>query len=208
MARTESPYFGTRAMGQLGMSLIASTWKNRPYTKKYVRPADPRTTAQRSRRAMIGFLTTQWSAIAADLQADWKDLPAPAPYSPYHNYLTVNARRWAHFTPPGQDPEFPDTVNPPVFANVNLFPEENQVRIRIRYNPVNLGWGLVLYFRQNAYPDATIDYAQQIQAFDQYGFTYFIQHNANPGTSYYYCQAFQTNGIWDPYVRSFRVILP
>lgn len=71
MAKTTSPLFGVDAAGQLGDSLVYSSWKGVKYARRYVIPSNPRTVAQMEVRNTFSFLTQLWNAAPSLLKEPW-----------------------------------------------------------------------------------------------------------------------------------------
>ncbi len=77
MAKIQAPFLSLGATGQVAKTLVASTWKGIKTMRHYVKPANPRSTAQVAQReimtAIVGFwhnaatteaITTAWNKLA------------------------------------------------------------------------------------------------------------------------------------------------
>ena len=53
MSKTTAPLLSFGATGQIGKTMVASTWKGISYMRKYTVPANPNTAAQQTQRALI-----------------------------------------------------------------------------------------------------------------------------------------------------------
>jgi hypothetical protein len=71
MAKTTAPLMGFGAGGQLGKSVVHSSWRGVTYTRRYVTPANPQTSGQTTTRGAFAWLTQLWKLMTADGQAPW-----------------------------------------------------------------------------------------------------------------------------------------
>jgi hypothetical protein len=72
MSRTTAPLLSFGASGQLGETLVFSRWKGRPYARRYVIPANPRTAAQTLTRDVFRTLNRLWQYMPAAATAAWE----------------------------------------------------------------------------------------------------------------------------------------
>lgn len=71
MAKVQGPLLSIGASGQIGQSHVYSRWKGRPYTRRYVTPANPQSTEQTKTRQVFTFLNDLWRTSPADFQTPW-----------------------------------------------------------------------------------------------------------------------------------------
>lgn len=71
MAKTTAPFLSFGGRGQIGKSMVASSWKGINYMRSYVVPANPRTSAQQETRGVFKWLNGIWKLGDSDLQAPW-----------------------------------------------------------------------------------------------------------------------------------------
>ena len=93
MVKLTGPGLAQSASGQLAGELIFSNWKGRAYLKKHANPKQPQARGQVGMRAMLEFLSSNWSQISDANQATWNDLAAQTNISPFNAYLAYNLRR-------------------------------------------------------------------------------------------------------------------
>lgn len=60
MAKVTAPLFGFDARGQLGKALVFADWKGRQYARRFVIPANPKSTEQTLTRDTFDFLNSFW----------------------------------------------------------------------------------------------------------------------------------------------------
>lgn len=87
------PLFSLSASGQIAKALVYSTWKGRNYVREYVIGANPNTLDQRTRRAMMGFLSKWWAGLDATEQGSWATDAAARNISPFNQMMSVNMDR-------------------------------------------------------------------------------------------------------------------
>lgn len=100
MVKLTGPGLAGAASGTLGDELIFSNWKGKAYLKKHAKPKQPRTANQVAMRAIMSFLSNQWSQITPAHKATWDDLAAASRISPFNAYQRANLTRWRNFQRP------------------------------------------------------------------------------------------------------------
>ena len=71
MAKTTAPLLSFSAGGQIAKTQVYSTWKGRPYVRRYVIPANPQTAAQTLTRSTFAFLNALWKFYPAAATTAW-----------------------------------------------------------------------------------------------------------------------------------------
>ncbi len=71
MAKTTAPLLSFSAGGQIAKTQVYSTWKGRPYVRRYVVPANPQTAAQTLTRSTFAFLNALWKFYPAAATTAW-----------------------------------------------------------------------------------------------------------------------------------------
>lgn len=94
MVKLRGPGLAADAAGQLAGELVFSHWKGKAYLKKRTPPKQPRAPGQVATRAMMSFLSSQWSVISASDRATWYALAAQTDISPVNAYHAYNLQRW------------------------------------------------------------------------------------------------------------------
>lgn len=88
------------ASGSVGDALVFSTWKGRPYVRKLVKPANPRSGGQVGMRSMFKFLAQDWATITPLFRATWEDRADQDVVSTFNAYMKYNQNRWRDFLAP------------------------------------------------------------------------------------------------------------
>ena len=71
MARVNAPLLSFGAAGQIGDTLVYASWKGRPYSRRYVIPANPRTAAQTQTRNTFRYLSRLFQYLPSTATAAW-----------------------------------------------------------------------------------------------------------------------------------------
>lgn len=146
MARVNGPLMSMSASGQLGGVVVFSSWKGRPYVRQLVRPANPKSGGQTSMRAMLKFLSQEWSTIAGSDQASWDDLADADVVSPFNAYTKVNLRRNRDFLAPSQHADRLVTGPAEAIDNFGAIPGLRSIIIEIDdLDVTDNNWGFLLF---------------------------------------------------------------
>jgi len=89
MAKWASAIF-TDIRNKLANNVIFSTWKGRPYFRKYVKPANPKTAAQTAWRAKLKEIVLHYQTVAAsvsDFERLWKAIGLEKLISGFNAYV-------------------------------------------------------------------------------------------------------------------------
>jgi hypothetical protein len=71
MAVVTAPLLSFGASGQVAKSQVYSTWKGRPYVRRYVTPSNPKSTDQMLTRDTFGWLNSVWKVAPFDFRTAW-----------------------------------------------------------------------------------------------------------------------------------------
>lgn len=72
MAKVKNPLMGMEAAGAIGDSLVMAKWKGVQYARKYVIPANPRTTEQTKTRDVFTFLNQVFMGAPPVFREPWQ----------------------------------------------------------------------------------------------------------------------------------------
>jgi hypothetical protein len=76
MAVVKAPLFSLDASGSIAKSIVFSKWRGRNYVRRHAIPSNPRSGLQLGVRAVLKFVTQDWTNLSAAIQAAWADLAA------------------------------------------------------------------------------------------------------------------------------------
>lgn len=85
MAKVVAPLLSFGGSGQIGKSIVFGTWRGIDYARRYVIPANPKSTSQTFQRACFGTLREIWKRLDTDGRAPWQS------YASGRKFLGLNA---------------------------------------------------------------------------------------------------------------------
>lgn len=92
MAKTRAPLLSFGGSGQIGKTMVASSWRGVKYMREYVKPANPRTTAQQGVRSVFALLGEMWK-LAPSIQFEpWNAFAKGRPFTGRNKYIGENVR--------------------------------------------------------------------------------------------------------------------
>lgn len=92
MAKITGPLLSMSARGQLGKAMVVSKWRGIAYARSYVKPANPRTTAQQANRTRFAFLREMYKIAPAVVRAPWDAFAQGRPFLPVNKFVGENNR--------------------------------------------------------------------------------------------------------------------
>lgn len=72
MPKTVAPLLSWGASGQIAKTQVYSTWKGRPYVRRYVVPANPNSAGQQQTRGVFRYLSKLWAFLPAGALGAWQ----------------------------------------------------------------------------------------------------------------------------------------
>lgn len=147
MALTTGPLMSLDASGSVAGTIVFSKWKGRNYVRQLVTPANPKTALQVSTRAMMKFLSRQWTPeLTAGNKATWEDDAAAMAASPFNAFIRTNLQRWTQFTSPTKVTPITATGTVPTFTTLpGSVGAVGQATITWDLNALLQGWGLLIF---------------------------------------------------------------
>jgi hypothetical protein len=100
MSKTTAPLLSFGAGGQLAKTSVYSSWKGIPYVRRYVVPANPRTTRQVVTRSLFKFLQMMWLLMPADGKAPFEANAKGQKYTAANKFTSANVKGLDTETPP------------------------------------------------------------------------------------------------------------
>lgn len=147
MARTVGPLMSLDASGSIAGTIVYSKWKGRNYVRQLVTPSNPRSPLQVSTRAMMRFLSQQWTPeLTAPQKATWEDDAAALAASPFNAYIQTNLQRWTQFTSPSKETPVAATGVVPTFTTLpDVTGGVRQATVAWDINALQDAWGLLIF---------------------------------------------------------------
>lgn len=92
MSKTTAPLLSFGARGQIGKTMVASSWRGVKYMRQHVIPANPRTTAQTVVRKTFALLREMWKLAPALVKAPWDAFASGRPFTGMNKFVGENVR--------------------------------------------------------------------------------------------------------------------
>jgi len=195
MVKLKGPAMSTAASGTLGDLLTFGKLRTTHTLRKRPKPTDPKTGAQISMRAIMQFLTAEWTSLGAPNQATWADAPEKRSGSNYNAYLSHNLKRWRENKPPTQ--AYPAaqtlTATAPVAPWTTAGPRDiiHQIHSTAPYTPT---WGIIIFHKPAMFPSKNWYDAIHITNAATATAKPWTQSNPGQGWHYYIALSFSTDG--------------
>lgn len=90
MSKTTAPLLSWGASGQIAKTQVYSTWKGRPYVRRYVIPTNPNSPAQQLTRNTFRFLTRLWQFLPAGALGAWNLYGDNSRFTARNGWLKLN----------------------------------------------------------------------------------------------------------------------
>jgi hypothetical protein len=100
MAKVIAPLLSFGADGQIAKTGVYSKWKGIPYVRRYVIPANPRTTRQQVTRLLFKKLQQMWLLMPGDGKLPWLANAQGRPYTGVNKFTSVNVSGLDTTSPP------------------------------------------------------------------------------------------------------------
>lgn len=113
MPKVKGPLLSLGATGSLGEALIFQSQRNRPVVKRFAKPTNPDSLAQRANRARTSFLSKLWSNLSGIEKNSWAAIAESESTGAYANFLRFNLSSFSHELAPSR-------AYPPVRAQTLL----------------------------------------------------------------------------------------
>lgn len=90
MSKVTAPLLSFGASGQVGKSVVFSTWRGIKYARRHVVPANPQTTSQTFQRSSFAQLREAWKRMSGDGRAPWTAYSAGRPFTGMNAFIGEN----------------------------------------------------------------------------------------------------------------------
>lgn len=143
MAKPTAPLLSFDASGQIANSLVYSSWKGRPYVRRYVVPANPNSTAQQATRNVFAASNSFWKGAGSLARAPW------TLFATGQTLTDRNAYQGRYVATLRGDTDFADYIGSPgakgglAPTSIVLTPGSNQISVAFTNPSAPTGWTLV-----------------------------------------------------------------
>lgn len=90
MPKITAPLLSFDARGQIAKAHVYSSWRGRPYVRRYAIPNNPKTTAQQDVRAVFSMLNKAWLFAPAAATAPWDAYATGRPFIGRNAFIGQN----------------------------------------------------------------------------------------------------------------------
>lgn len=90
MAKTNAPLLSFDARGAIAKAQVYSIWKGRSYARRYVVPANPRSTEQTETRDTFSWLNNVWKFYPSGAVAAWELYALNSRFTSRNGFIKVN----------------------------------------------------------------------------------------------------------------------
>jgi len=196
MARVQGPLFSLGASGKLGGAIVFAIWKGRAYVRELVKPANPKSDKQLSVRAMMKFLSQEWSGIGSPAQVTWEDLADADVVSPFNAYIKKNLRRWRNFLGIGQDADPAAGDNGPTNGAGSAAGGVRMATVTMAVTTVADAWGLAIFRKTGSAVTAAFDNLVAVLPYDGTNDVVFVDTPLDPATYHYDFMSITKDGLF------------
>jgi len=195
MARVNGPLMSMDASGALGGTVVFSKWKGRNYVRQLVRPANPKSGGQTSMRAMMKFLSQQWSGLQAADKASWEDLAESLVISPFNAFTKTNLARNKDFLAPSTDYPAAEATAPDAIDDFAAVAGVRSITIELSTVPLLDGcWGFLLFRSTTTGFTPAFDNLIAVVEADADTSVYYVDTPLTADTYYYDAKPFNEDG--------------
>jgi hypothetical protein len=92
MAKVTAPLLSMEASGQIGKTQVYAKWKGVQYGRRYVVPANPKSSAQSATRTVFYWLTQVWKLLDANVQVAWTAYASGKPLTNRNAFIGQNVK--------------------------------------------------------------------------------------------------------------------
>lgn len=197
MARTVGPLMSLDASGSIAGTIVYSKWKGRNYVRQLVTPSNPRSPLQVSTRAMMKFLSQQWTPeLTAPQKATWEDDAAALAASPFNAYVQTNLQRWTQFTSPSKETPVTAVGVAPTFTTLpDVTDGVRQATVNWDITALNDAWGLLIFRDPVTLFTPSRDNLVGVALLKILTADTFIDTPLEPGTYFWNFQSFTDDGV-------------
>ncbi len=145
MSKTIAPLLSFGAAGQLARTAVYASWKGIPYVRRYVVPANPRTTRQQVTRLLFKKLQSMWLLMPADGKSPFVANASGRPYTAANKFTSINVKDIDTETPPTDMDFFKGSPGakgglPPATAVAT--PGSTQISVAVGAPQIPDGWSI------------------------------------------------------------------
>jgi len=194
MVRVQAPAMSLDASGSLAGAIVFSKWKGRPYVRELVIPANPKSGGQVGIRAMLRFLSQDWTNISSADKSTWSDLAKAAVISNFNAYIGKNVYRWRDFLGPSKTASCAESGTSPTLGTLTAVAGVRSITVTQPITTAADGWGICFFRSPTATFTGTFDKLKYVGKISGTNDVAFVDSPLAPGTYYYEVLSVTTSG--------------
>ena len=140
MSRIVAPLLSFSASGQIAKTQVYSTWKGRPYVRRYAIPSNPKTADQMETRNTFSWLNNVWKFMPATAIDAWTAYANSSRFTNRNGFIKRNLSDLR------SEPDLANFIFSPsasgglAAAAMALTPAANQITVALTAPPLPTGW--------------------------------------------------------------------
>ena len=92
MAKLTGPLLSFGANGQIGKAMVTANWRGISYARQYVKPNNPRTTAQQANRTRFALFREMWKLAPEEVRDTFNTFALGRPFLGFNAFVGENNR--------------------------------------------------------------------------------------------------------------------
>ncbi|KKL89444.1 hypothetical protein LCGC14_1914640 [marine sediment metagenome] len=195
MVKVYGPLFSLDASGTLAKAVTFSKWKGRPYVRQRVIPSNPKSGPQTGMRAMLKFLSQQWTNLDSTEKADWLTRATATTISNFNAYVSYDQTRWRNYLNPSKLDPAAETGTAPDVPTTTPTGGIRQISLSIVDGVNAPDWGYAIHRSTTTGFEPAYSNVIAIVEWNSGGTTLYVDTPLLPATYYYRVYGFLDTGL-------------
>lgn len=142
MSRTTAPLLSFGASGQIGKTIVFSSWKGIPYARRFVIPANPKSTAQTLTRDTFSNLNDLYKFASAGVVSAFNAYASGKPLTARNALIGVNLSNLREEADLANLLLSPGALGGFAPAGITLTPSDGQIEVAFDVPTLPTGWAV------------------------------------------------------------------
>lgn len=195
MVKVYGPLFSLDASGTLAKAVTFSKWKGRSYVRQRVIPSNPQSGPQTGMRAMLKFLSQQWTNLSIAEKADWLTRATATTISNFNAYVSYDQSRWRNYLNPSKLDPADETGTAPDAPTTTPTGGIRQIQLSTVDGANAPDWGYVIHRSTTTGFTPAYSNVIAIVEWNSGGTTLYVDTPLLPDTYYYRIYGFLDTGL-------------
>jgi hypothetical protein len=140
MSRTTAPLLSFGASGQIAKTQVYSTWKGRPYVRRYAIPSNPNTVDQQETRNTFSWLNAVWKYMPAGALDAWNAYATASRFTARNGFIKQNLSNLRSASDLSDFLMSPAAGGGLVAAGISVTPGAGQLTVTLTAPGLPTGW--------------------------------------------------------------------